>query len=166
MAAAVPTVEQVIDAVHTAVSAIGSIGTVLKADHHLDDDVEFIEVNSYITGGALDLWFVDLAGTSPFEGQGVGEAYDRYDIRVRYWSMRTNDPEWSKKARLKAVSVVDALTGNAAVFKIGSQVQLFTDTTVAIQSHGPAQIKDAARQAGQMIYETVIGLTVEARRWT
>lgn len=166
MAAAVPTIEQVVDGVHSVISPIGSIGTVLKAEHHLEDDVEFLKVNSYISGGALDLWFIDLASTTPFEGQGVGEGYDRYEIRVRYWSMRTNDPEWSKKARLKAVSVVDALVDHPSVFQIGGQVQLFTPTTAAIMSHGPAQIRDVARAGGQMIYETVISLTVEARRWT
>jgi hypothetical protein len=166
--AATPTIEQVVDGVHGVINAIGSIGTVLKADHHLEDDVEFIEVGNYISGGALDLWFIDLDNppTSPFEGQGVGEAYDRYNVRIRYWSMRTNDAEWSKKARIKALSVVEALVDNAAVFAIGGNPQLFTPTTVAITSHGPVQIRDVARAAGQMVYQTVIALTVEARRWT
>ena len=166
MVAAVPTVEQVIDGVHSVINAIGSIGTVLKRDHTFEDDVEFIEINNYITSGSLDLWIIDLESTSPFEGEGVGEAYDRYTIRIRYWSMRTNNPDWSKDARLKAQSVVDALTGHDSVFKIGGQVQLFTPTTVGIVSHGPAQIRDITRNAGQMVYETVLILQVESRRWT
>src|SRR5687768_11986222 len=166
MVAAVPNLETVIDAVHTAVSAIGSIGTVLKREHHLEDDVEFLKVNSYISGGSLDLWLIDLDGTSPFEGAGVGEDYDRYNLRIRYLSMRTNNADWSKEARVKAQSVADALTGADAIFKIGGQPQLFTPTTVAIVSHGPIKISDVARQAGQMVYETVLGLAVEARRWT
>src|SRR5688572_12741480 len=113
MPTAAPTVEQVIDGIHGVIAAIGSIGTVLKREHTYEDDVEFIKVNNYISGGSLDLWLIDLDGTSPFEGAGVGEVYDRYSIRIRYLSMRTNDADWSSKARVKAQSVVDALTDHA-----------------------------------------------------
>lgn len=166
MPTATPSLETVIDAVAAALGGIASLGTVLKREHHLEDDVEFLEVNGYISGGSLDLWFIDLEATSEFEGQGVGEAYTRYHLRIRYWSMRTNNADWSKEARVKAQSVCDALTDNAAVFEIAGQVQLFTPTTVGVASHGPLQIRDDARAAGQMIFETVLGLTVEARRWS
>lgn len=165
MVAAVPTLDTVVDAVHTAVSAIGSIGTVLKCDHRFEDDVELIEVNSYIVSGSMDLWFIH-ADTDPFEGQGVGEQYDRYNFRIRYWSLRTNDADWAKAARTKAVSVVDVLTNNDAIFKIGSQVQLFTPTTVRFRGPDPVQIRDSARAAGQMVYEAVVEFQVEARRWS
>lgn len=168
MVAAVPTLDQVIDAIHGVMAGIGALSgnTILKGEHQFEDDVEFIEVNNLISGGALDVWFIDLESTSPFPGEGVGESYDRYNIRIRYWSMRTNDVDWSDKARDKATAVADALTDHASVFKIGGQVQLFTGTEVAVSSHGPAQIRDVARSAGQMIFETILSLSIEARRWS
>jgi hypothetical protein len=167
MATAVPALETVIDALYTALVAINpSVGTVRKGEHTLEDDVEHIEVNSLISGGSLDVWFIDLESTSPYEGKGVGEDYDIYNLRLRYWSMRTADADWSSKARIKAQSVADALTRNPAIFAIGTQVQIFTPELVAIVSHGPAQIRDVARSQGQMIFETILALAVEARRWS
>lgn len=161
MVAAVPTLEAAIDAVHGVVNAIGSIGTVLKRDHTFEDDVEWLKVNGYLAA-SMDLWVIFNGQTQPFEGKGVGEGYDVYPILIRYWSIRTNDPDWQKAARIKARSVVDALADNSAVFG----VPLFTPTSVAMEGPSPRQIRDRARAAGQMVYETVLSLSVEARRWS
>lgn len=161
---AAPTVEQVIDAVHGVLSAIGSIGTVLKRDHQYEDDVEAIDVNSYISSGSLDLWVIELEDTQPFEGEGIDEVYDRYGIRIRYWSLRTANADWQKEARQKVQQAVNALTASAAVFEI-SALPLFTPETVSFRGPYAAQIRDIRRGGGQMVYEAVLRLTVEARRW-
>jgi hypothetical protein len=157
--AAVPALETVIDAVHGVVSAIGSIGTVLKRDHTFEDDVEWLKVNGYLAA-SMDLWVISNGKTQPFEGNGVGEGYDVYPIFIRYWSIRTNDPDWQKAARIKARSVVDALADNPTVFG----VSLFTGTGVSMDGPSPRQIRDRARSAGQMVYEAILSLNVEARR--
>jgi hypothetical protein len=165
MPAAAPTIEQVIDGVSAVLSAIGGVGTVLKRDHQYEDDVEWIDVNAYISAGSMDVWVIELEGTSPFEGQGVGELYERYAIRIRYWNLRTANADWQKEARQKIAAAVEALTGHASVFAIGGQVQLFTPETVAVQGPAPSQIRDIRRGGGQMVYEAFLRLTAEARRF-
>lgn len=160
-----PSVETVITAVKAAIDAISLIGTVITSDNPLEDDFEWIDVNAYMASGSMDLWIVELAGAEAFEGAAVGEFYDRYEIRIRYWSVRTDDAEWSKKARIKAQSVVDALTGASSIFAISSQRQLFTPETVRIVSHGERGIRDAAGP-DQKVFETLLSLQVEARRWS
>lgn len=161
-----PSVETVITAIKTAIDAIASIGTVIVSDSPLEDDVEWIDVNSYISNGSMNLWVIELAGDETFEGSAVGEFYSRYDVRIRYWSIRTNNADWSKEARQKAQSVVDALTGVPSIFAISSQRQLHTPEVLRIVSHGPREIRDVAQGGTQMVYETVLALTVEARRWS
>jgi len=156
----VPNLETAINAVHGVVSAIGSIGTVLKRDHTLEDDVEWLKVNNYLAA-SMDLWVIFNVPTAPFEGKGVGEGYDVYQIAIRYWSIRTNNADWQKEARIKARAVVDALADNPAVFG----VSLFTPTSVSMEGPYPRQIRDRARTAGQMVYEAVLGLSIEARRY-
>lgn len=165
MPAAAPTIEQVIDGISTVLSAIGGIGTVLKRDHTLEDDAEWIDVNSYISSGSMDLWIIELEGSSPFEGEGVGELYERYAIRIRHLNLRTANADWQKEARQKVAAAVEAMTGHASVFAIGGQVQLFTPETVAVQGPAPSQIRDIRRGGGQMVYEAILRLTAEARRF-
>lgn len=163
--AATPTVEQVIDGVYSVLSGIAGLGTILKRDHTLEDDAEFIDFGGYISSGTMNLWIIELEGTNQFEGEGNGESYERYGILVRYWSLRTNNADWQKEARIKAMEAVDALRKNAAVFAIGGQVQLFTPETVSLAGPQPAQIRDIRRGGGQMVMEGVLRLTVEARAW-
>lgn len=159
MVAAVPSLETAIDAVHGVVSAIGSIGTVLKRDHTFEDDVEWLKVNGYLAA-SMDLWVITSGQTQPFSGRGVGEGYDVYPIQIRYWSLRTNNADWQRDARVKARSVVDALADNPTVFG----VPFFTDTVVTMDGPYPRQIRDRARNAGQMVYEAILSLNIEARR--
>lgn len=161
MVAASPSMETVIDAVHGVVSAIGSIGTVLKADSPLEDSVEWLKVNGYLSA-SMDLWVITSDPTAPFEGKGGGEGYDVYPITIRYWSIRTAALDWQKQARIKARSVVDALADNPTVFGL----PFFTPTTVTMDGPYQRQISDRARPAGQMVYEAVLRLNVEARRYS
>lgn len=163
MAAPTPALETVLAAIKTAMEAIASIGTVRVFDHTLEDDVEFLDEIGLLDADSMDLWIVELEGVSPEEGSAPGEIYEIYNLRIRYWSIRTGDEEWSKGARQKAASVCDALSGNAAVFRIGGQVQLRTPETVAIDSHGPTSIQGP--EGGQLVYQTMLSLSVEARRW-
>jgi hypothetical protein len=110
----------------------------------------------------MDLWVISNGQTQPFDGKGVGEGYDVYPIFIRYWSIRTANADWQKEARIKARAVVDALADNPTVFG----VPLFTATGVAMDGPNPRQIRDRARAAGQMVYEAVLSLSVEARRWS
>lgn len=163
MPAPTPALETVVTAIKTEMDAIASLGTVLTGLHGLEDDVEFIKKGAYIASGSMNLFFIDLKGVDEVEGDAVGEVYEIYDLEIRYWSLRTNNANWSKEARQKAESVRDKLFGNTAVFRIGGQVQLRTPETVQIESHGPEEIRGT--DGSQMVYLTVLSLRVEARRW-
>lgn len=165
MAAATPTVEQVITAIETAMNAISpSIGTVYTSFHTREDDVDFIRINGLISSGSMNAWFIDLVNVEEAEGPAAGEIYEFYQIAIVYWSLRTNNADWSEEARIKAESVRTALSGLAAVFAISSQRQMNTPETVRLLSHGPKEIRGTEGQ--QMVYETVLGLTAEGRRWS
>ena len=161
--AATPTLETVITAIKAAMDAISSLGTVLTGYETVEDQVEVVERGGYISSGSMNLWFIELDGIDEIEGDSPGEVYEQYGIRIRYWSLRTNTADWSKEARQKAESVRDAVSGLASVFAISSQRQLRTPETVGIASHGPASIRGT--EGEHMIYETVLRLSVEARRW-
>jgi hypothetical protein len=162
MAATTPTLAQIIAGILSEMGGIASIGDLLDGRETLEDDVEFLLRNDFLDE-TMDVWFIDLAGTREVEGDAAGEVYDVHQIEIRYWSIRTNDIDWSGAARLKAESVRDELAGNANVFRIGGQVQLVTPETVQITEHGPQTIR--AEEGEQMVYRTVLQLAVEARRW-
>lgn len=165
MPAATPTRATVETALKTALDAISSLGTVYKGFHTREDDVEFLKVNSLISAGSANVFFVILAGITEQEGDAAGEVFEFYQYEVRYWSLRTGNADWSTEALAKAESVRDALSGAAAIFAIGGQRQLLAPETVQILSHGPENIRGG--EAGdQMVYMTRLGLTVEARRWS
>lgn len=163
--AASPTLEAVISAIKTAMDAISSLGTVYTGFHGLEDDEEFILKNSLISNGSMNAFFIDTLGVDEREGDAAGEIFELYQIEIRYWSLRTNDSDWSKAARQKAEAVRDALSGAAAIFAIGGQRQLVTPETVRIASHGQEDIRGG--EAGpQLVYLTRLVLSVEARRWS
>ncbi len=165
MVTAVPSLEAVVDGIHTVLSAIGGIGTVLKGFHSLEDDVEAIEIGGYISSGSMDLWFIEVLPTEPFEGPATGEQYDRYRIRVRYWSIRTGNADWQKEARVKLQSAADTMTDHASIFAISGQQQLKTPTVVRVVE--PEQKEIRGGEAGpQMVYEGFLELAAEARRWS
>lgn len=164
MPASTPALETIMTAVKTALDAIASLGTVYTGFHGLESDVEFIIKNSLVASGSMNAWFIDLKGTREQEGQAIGEAYEQHELEIRYWSLRTNNANWSKEARQKAESVRDALSGASSVFRIGGQVQLRTPETVQIDSHGQVDLRHFG--GTQMAYLTVLSLTVEARRWS
>jgi hypothetical protein len=160
--AAIPTQDQVLAAVVTALGGIGGIGTVVNGFHTYEDDVEYIQNGGFISSGSMDLWFVELRRGEEIEAV-AGEFFERYHVEIRYWSLRTNDPAWSKKARLQAESVRDALTANSGIFAIGGQRQLQTPELVRLESHGPYSVSGIDDK--QMVYQTILSLEVEARRW-
>lgn len=164
MPAASPALETVLAAIKTKIETLPSIGTVKTSDHTLEDDVDFLEDQGLLDADTMDVWIAELLGSHEQEGDAAGEVYDIYGIRIRYWSIRTGDPDWSQKARLKAEDVRQLLTGNTDVFRIGGQVQLFTPETVQIDSHGKVNIRGT--EGEQMIFQTVLSLAVEARRWS
>lgn len=158
--ATTPTLAQVVSGVTTALSGQG---TILSGFHTLEDDVEYLEVNSYVSSGTANVFFVDLRGVEEFEGPATGETMERFNLEVRYWSIRTGNADWSKEARVKAEAARDAISGASGIFAIGSQRQLYTPETCQIDSHGPDSIRSAS--GDQMVYLTILSLQVEARRW-
>jgi hypothetical protein len=164
MPTSTPSVEAVLTAVKTAIDALPSIGTSITSDQTIEDDVDFLDNLGLLASSSMDLWVIELRGSAELEGGGQGEKYEIYSVWVRYWSIRTGDAEWSKKARLNAEAVRETLSGNANVFRIGGQVQI-TDTpeTVQLESHGRRTI--SGTEGPQMLYESILSLEVEARRW-
>lgn len=159
-----PTRATVETALKTALDAISSLGTVYKGFHTRQDDVEFLRVNSLISAGSANVFFILPVGSPEREGAAAGEVMVFHQFEIRYWSIRTGVAEWSGEARTKAESVQDTLSGNEDIFRIGGQVQLETPETVQLVSHGPEMIRDG--EAGeQLVYLTVLQLVVEARRW-
>ena len=164
MADAVPAMEDVFAAVKGELDEIASLGTVYDGDHGLEDDVEFIEAEGLISAGSMDAIFLELVSSPNREGAAAGEIFAFFQGEIRYWSMRTNDPDWSIAARAKAESMVSKLTGNPAVFRIGNQVQLETPETADIVQHGPSDIR-GGEDGNQKVFLTILRFTVEARRW-
>jgi hypothetical protein len=163
MPAPVPTMETVITAIKAAMDAIVGLGTTLTGFHGFEDDVEFIERGSHISSGSMNLFFIDLESVEEIEGPATGEVYERYNIQIRFWSLRTADTGWSAAARAKAELVRDALSDAATVFAIGGQYQVQTPTTVSVRSHGEADIRGT--EGGQKVFLTTLELAVEARRF-
>lgn len=164
MAAATPTLEEAIAAVAAAMEDIAGIGTVKTGFHTLEDDVEFLVAGGYLDSPTMDLWFVDAEpGAEEIEGQAVGEIYERYNVEIRYWSIRTADADWSKKARTKAESVRDALSANPDVFRIDGQVPLITPETVRLVTHRQETIRGT--ESEQLVYLSILAMQIEARRW-
>lgn len=163
MAAATPTLEQIVTAIKTEMDAIASLGTVLTGFHGFEDDLEFIENGGYKSSGSMNLFFIDVADIQEVEGGAPGEIYERNVVEIRGWFLRTNDADWSKLARQKAESVRDKLAGNGNVFRINGQVQIITPETVQLVSHGQESIRGT--EGEQLLYLTVLRLTVESRRW-
>jgi hypothetical protein len=163
MPASTPTLEAILAAIKTKMDAVPGIGTVFTSDHPKDDDFEFLDNEGFLDADTADVWLIDLRGSVEVEGPAVGEIYNIHSIWIRYWSIRTNDPDWSKKARELAEDVREALSGSSDIFRIGGQVQLFTPETVQIEEHGKVAIRGL--EAEQVIFRTLLGLSVEARRW-
>lgn len=164
MADAVPSLEDVLTATKAEMDEISSLGTVYTSFHDREDDEEFLLKGGFLPSASFDVFFVELAAAPNREGEAAGEIFVFYQGEIRYWSMRTNNADWSKAARQKAESVVAKLTGNPSVFRIGGQVQLQTGETVDIISHGESAIR-GGENGDQKVYQTVLRFTVEARRW-
>jgi hypothetical protein len=164
--AATPTLETVITAIKAAIDALGAtIGTVYLQFHQFEDDVEFLRNKGLISSSGTNVWFIECAGIEESEGDAAGEIFELYQIEITYWSIRQDNDAWSKEARQKAEQVRDALAGASSIFAISGQRQLLAPETVRLISHGPRDIR-AGEQGVQLVYETKLGLTVEARRWS
>lgn len=162
MAAAVPTVEQVLTAIKTALDAVGSLGTVVTYDHRFEVDMEYLETIQNRTTGDLDLWIVDLLSVDENERTG-GELMEFYRIRARYFNIRKNSATWGQTARTALEAGRTALARNANVFAIGSQYQLETPEAVDVAEFGKREVSDF--RGSQTVFLGDLRLTVEARRW-
>lgn len=162
MGAASPTLATVLTAVQTAITGLG---TAITSDSPYEDDVEWISVaNSYLSGGTMNLLII--TGTAQeVEGPSTQENYEQYAVMVRYLSVVTASATWDATARAVAESVRDTLSMNANVFAISGQRQVITPETVSLEDHGRSSIKDLL-QGEQMVYQSVIKFTVEARRFS
>lgn len=162
MSAASPTLGTVLDAVVAAINGISSIGTALGYDAPLASLTEFIDKGGYVnqTTGTMNLWLCSADAPREVEGEAVGEVYVIYPIRIRYLSSRKGEADWSREALDKAVAVMDAVSKATSVFAISSQRQLRTPETISVRSNGFTTVE------GQLLYEVVLVLEAEARRWT
>jgi hypothetical protein len=164
MADTVPTLEAIISAVVSEIGTISNIGHVVNGFHTYEDDVEYIQKSGFLSGGTLDVWFVDLRSSREVEPI-AGEKFEIYGIEVRYWSVRTDQAAWSQETRQAVASVKAVLDGDDAVFAIGGQQPLLgTPKTVKWERHGQTSLR--AIDDSQMIYQGVILLEVEGRRWS
>ena len=160
MAAPTPTLNQALDAVYTAISAMDpSPGVVLWFESDRDDPVEFVE--RYQDADTGELAVIQITGESAGaeEGPASGEDYEIYVVTIRLWTLQIDTEDWSRNSLHEAERIMTALDKSTSVFRIEGQVPLRTPETVALASHGKITIDE------QQLFEAVIELRVEARRW-
>lgn len=163
MAAAAPTVEQVLSAIKTALDGVGTLGTVVTYDHKFEVEMEYLESVQNRSTGALDLWIVDLLAVDAREAV-AGELMEFYRVRVRYFNVRKNSATWVETARTQLEAGRTALARSAAVFAIGNQRQLETPEVVEVSDFGKRDLSDF--NGTQTVVLGDLRLTVEARRWS
>lgn len=155
----VPSFDAAIEAVVAELSGLSPpLGAIYWFKNPLEDEEDFLEAHQDATSGDLDVFFVDGAARE-LEGRATGESYSIYDVQVRYHSVRLVD-EWSAQARFVAERIKTELNKNAAIFAIGGQRQLQTAETAEVVS------SDYVTVGEHRIYEIVVALSIEARRWT
>jgi len=165
MAPPVPILDDVIEAVKTELDSVVGLGTAITSDSPLEDDVDFIITNNFLTAGTMNLFIITATSSPEFEGRASLEVYNRYQVVVFIWTIRTADAAWDRKARQKAEAARDEISGNTAIFRIGGQVPVAdTPETCSLQDHGKSEV--SGEEGPQMIYRSELRFEVEARRWT
>ena len=165
MGVLVPTMDAVIEAVKTRLDTVSGLGTVITSDNPFEEDVDFIEINSHISSGSMNLFIVSAEAAPEFEGPASLEVYSRIQVIVQIWILRTGSATWDKITRDKAEAARDEISGNAAIFRIGGQVPVTgTPETVSLTDHGKGEI--SGDDGPQMIWKSELKFEVETRRWT
>jgi len=160
MTVPVPTEAVAVAAVRAAIDAVNpALGTVLDSRSNFDSELRFIEGYKQ-SDHSLDLWVVFSETLPEIEGDATGEAYPIYRIVCEYYNIILSTKTWDKLARALVKTIHDALNGNASIFRIGGQVQLFTPETAIVESQGFELV-----EGEQYVFKARISLQVEARRW-
>lgn len=158
-----PTLETVLTAIKTQMDAIvPGVGNVFKQEHRLESEFQYTLEHRDADGTAHN-WFIDAVVIDQPEGDGVGEVYDVYHVSIRYLSIvKSGGTEWSEVARGRVEQVRTKLSQNPAVFQLGSGTnrQLRTAEAVELLDFGKRTIDN------QQYWQAILGLSVEARRWT
>lgn len=156
-----PTMEQVLDAVYDVLAAMSPLpGIVLWHGLDREDEAEFLRRYRQTGTDEIDLVMIEGTSGADIEGPAFREDYEVYEIRVRYLSVQRENEDWSRIALAQAYRIVNALDNTASIFRIGGQIPLRSGERAVLQSHGFVTF------GGQKIYESIIALSVEARRWT
>lgn len=162
MGPCVPTLEDVIEAIAEEMDGTAAGDNILTSDTTYEDVAEFYSQYQDGSTHELDLWIIDTPQPArEEEGGAIGELYSIFKIRIRYWSIRVASAAWSATARANAEAVRDVISGNQSIFAIDGNRQIKTPETCQLVSHGPINVGEPS----QMIYESVLELEVESRRW-
>jgi hypothetical protein len=163
--AATPTEADAVAAVVDAIGDMTSAPDVVEGFPHHEDDVAFIRKGGYLSSGSMDLCMVHSVAAPGVEGPATGEAYQIYNVVIRYWSVRTgkDQGEWATEAAAVAEAIIDELHDNDDVFAIDGQQQLHTPTTVSKTVSRAEDIRGT--EGPQRLWLIELTLSIEARRW-
>ena len=160
MTAVTPTLAQVIGAVRTTIETAFPTHAVIGFEYTVDEELEYVERVQDFDTGQVDLWVIDYEGADPVAGEAQRETYEPYRIRIRYVTVRKGELDWSGTARDNAETVRTALTHSVAVFRIGNQVPVNGTPETVSAEHGRRELS-----GGGFVFESVLRLIVEGRRW-
>jgi hypothetical protein len=157
MATPTPTMDQVLAAVVTALSAASATTTVLHFEDRHKSELETIREYRDPATFECDVAFVD-ADPENVEGKTYGEHYVIYRVEVRHLYTCQDEQEISRIAKHRAELMRRAIENNANVFRVGGQVPLRTPETASLK--GRFVDREDSRY-----YESMIEFSVEARQW-
>ena len=158
MADPTPTREQALTAVMSVLQGGALTATLLHVENRYKSEVEALREYQKTDGSyETEVLFVG-ADVQSVEGKTFGEKYSIYKFELRHLYTRQDDLEISRIAKFRAEKIRGLIEGNAAIFRIGSQVPLRTEETCELR--GGFVDNDGSRY-----YESKLTFSVEARRW-
>jgi hypothetical protein len=159
MADPVPTFDQAMAAVMSALTSSTLSATVLPFENRLKSELELLRAHQDPDDptAEVELVLVD-ADPDSVEGRTHGEVYTIYKFQLRHLYTTQDEEMISRIAKFRAEKIRTLLEGNSNVFRIGGQVPLRTPETVT--STGGFVEREESRY-----YETILRFEVEARRW-
>lgn len=168
MGAASPLLEDVVSGTSGQIAAITTpVDLSGKVEDYLprfETRWEDLRTHQDTTTGQLDWVYLDVESTEAIEGPAAGERYQLYNVVAWYYAIRKNVATFKLDADKVAQSIVAKVNGNASIFRIGSQRQLFTAEVMNVRSAAFVDLPDEDGNP-ERVYEAQLIMQVEARDW-
>jgi len=159
MADPVPTFDQAMAAVATALSGGSLTATILPFESRYKSELEFLRAyqDPDDATAEVELLIMD-ADVDSVEGRTHGEMYTIYRFKLRHLYTMQDEEMISRIAKFRVEKIRTLLEGNSNVFRIGGQIPLRTPETVSVA--GAFVDREESKY-----YESILSFEVEARRW-